>query len=151
MAEDSTVIPHEPQVTVQKVLPDNTPFPSGIILDDTNFPLWSQLMEMPTGARNKFSFFTGATPKPPARDTKLETWLVDNNRVKSWLIDSINPILMQRYIRLQTTKEIWDAVSKMFYNGSDETQLFELNQRSFAIGQNGRSLSTYYNELVGIF
>ena len=58
---------------------------------------------------------------------------------------------MQRFIRLSTAKEIWEAVSKTFYDGSDETCIFELNQRSFSTKQNGRPLSTYYNELVAIF
>lgn len=34
---------------------------------------------------------------------------------------------------------------------TDETQLFELNRRSFTTQQNGRPLSTYFNELVSIF
>ncbi|KAG8388025.1 hypothetical protein BUALT_Bualt02G0082300 [Buddleja alternifolia] len=143
----SSIIPHESRIIVQ----DNTPFPSGIILDDTNYPLWSQLMEMGIGARNKSGFLTSTTPKPPADDKQLETWLIDNNRVKSWLIDSMSPLLMQRSIRLQTAKEIWEVVAKTFYDGSDETQLFEQNRRSFTTHQNGRPLSLYYNELIGIF
>jgi hypothetical protein len=63
----------------------------------------------------------------------------------------MSPALMQRFIRLCTTKEIWEAVSKTFYDGSDETCIFELNHRSFSTKQNGRPLSTYYNELVAIF
>nr|GLL22003.1 hypothetical protein CCACVL1_06334 [Ipomoea trifida] len=63
----------------------------------------------------------------------------------------MSPLLMQRFIRLQTAKEIWEAVAKTFYDGSDETQIFELNRRSFSTHQNGRPLSLYYNELVGIF
>ncbi|KAJ6950883.1 hypothetical protein NC651_004536 [Populus alba x Populus x berolinensis] len=57
----------------------------------------------------------------------------------------------KRFIRLVTTREIWEAVSRTFYDGSDETRLFELNQKSFSTTQNGRSLPTYYNELVAIF
>ena len=108
-------------------------------------------MEMRIGARNKSGFLTGTTPKPPAGDKQLETWLIDNNRVKSWLIDSMSPTLMQQFIRLQTAKETWDAVSKTFYDGSNETQPFELNLRSFIIRQNGRPLPSYYSELISIF
>jgi len=63
----------------------------------------------------------------------------------------MNPLLMQRFIRLSIAKEIWEAVSKTFYNGSDETRLFELNQKSFSIKQDGRSLSVYYNDLIALF
>ena len=89
--------------------------------------------------------------KPAADDKQLEAWLIDNNRVKSWLIDSMSPLLIQRFIRLQTAKVIWEAVANTFYDGSDETQLFELNRKSFTTHQSGRPLSVYYNELIGIF
>ncbi|GJV39091.1 retrovirus-related pol polyprotein from transposon TNT 1-94 [Tanacetum coccineum] len=146
---DNEASSRESRVIVHNV--QDAPFPTGIILDDTNYPLWSQLMKMRIGARNKFGFITGTTPKPSTDDKQLETWLIDNNRVKSWLIDSMSSPLIRRFIRLKTTKEIWEAVSNTFYDGSDETQLFELNRRSFTTRQNGRSLPTYYNELVSIF
>jgi hypothetical protein len=60
-------------------------------------------------------------------------------------------LLIQRFIRLSTAKEIWEAVSKTFYDGSNEICLFELNQKSFSIKQEGRPVSIYYNELVTLF
>ena len=126
MAENTSIVFYETPFFIQ-TLQDNSPFPTGVILDETNYPLWSQIMEMRIGAKNKYGFITSTTSKPPAGDKALETWLVENSRVKSWLIDFMSPTLMQRFICLQTAKEIWDAVSKTFCDGSDETQLFELN------------------------
>lgn len=140
---------HDTRVIVQNI--HEAPFPAGVVLDDSNYLLWSELMEMRIGARNKSRFLIGATPKPKADEKQIESWLLDNNRVKSWLIDSMSPSLIRLFIRLQTAKEIWEAVAKTFYDGSDKTQLFELNRRSFTTRQNGRSLPAYYNELVSIF
>ena len=84
-------------------------------------------------------------------DPHLETWITKNHKVKSWLIGSMSPSLMQRFIRLPISKDIWDAVSKTFYDGSDETYIFELNQISFSTKQNDKPLSTYFNGLVAIF
>lgn len=137
------------QVIVNNV--QDPPFPTRVILDDNNFPLWSQLMEMRIGARNKLGYLTGSSIKPTTNEKAIETWTTENNKVKSWLIDSMSPTLMRRFIRLKTAAEIWDAVSKTFYDGTDETQLFELNRRSFSTRQNGRPLPTYYNELVSLF
>ena len=58
---------------------------------------------------------------------------------------------MQRFIRLPTTKDIWEVVSKTFYDGTDETCIFDLNKRYFSTKQNGRPLPTYYSELIVIF
>lgn len=105
-------------------------------------------MEMCIGARNKVGYPTGAMAKPALNDPNYDTWITENHKVKSWLIESMSPYLMQRFIRLVTEREIWEAVSRTFYDGSDETGLFELNQKSFSTTQNG---ITYYNELVTIF
>ncbi|KAH9696165.1 retrovirus-related pol polyprotein from transposon RE1 [Citrus sinensis] len=140
--------PPAPQVVVHQ---DNSAFPTGITLDETNYSLWSQLMEMRISARNKAGYLTGETKKPAPGDPNLGSWITENQRVKSWLIDSMSPSLMQRFIRLPTAKDIWEAVSKTFYDGTDETCIFELNQRSFSTKQDGRPLPTYYNELVAIF
>ena len=137
-----------PQIIVHQ---DNSAFPAGITLDETNYSLWSQLMEMRFGAQNKAGYLIGERKKPTPGDPNLGTWITENHKVKSWLIDSMSPLLMQHFIRLPTAKDIWEAVSKTFCDGSDETCIFELNQRSFHTMQNGRSLSTYYNELVAIF
>eukprot|EP00261_Vitis_vinifera_P020257 XP_010651036.1 PREDICTED: uncharacterized protein LOC104879551 [Vitis vinifera] len=59
--------------------------------------------------------------------------------------------IMKRYLRLPTAQEIWSALSKVFYDGSDELQVFTLNQKAFTAKQNGRSLSEYYGELIEIF
>ena len=66
----------------------------GIMLDETNYSLWSQLMEMRIGARNKARYLTGDTVNPELGDPRLEVWIIENHCVKSWLIDSMNPALM---------------------------------------------------------
>ena len=63
----------------------------------------------------------------------------------------MKPEIMKRYLRLPTAYEIWSALSKAFYDGSDELQVFSLNQKAFTAKQNGKSLSEYYGELVEIF
>ncbi|KAK3022487.1 hypothetical protein RJ639_045816, partial [Escallonia herrerae] len=87
---------------------------------------------MRIGARNTAGYLTEETKKPAPEDPSSATWITENHRVKSWLIDSMSQSLMQQFIRLSTAKDIWEAVSKTFYDGSDETRLFELNQKSFS-------------------
>ena len=64
---------------------------------------------------------------------------------------SMSPEIMKRYLCLPTTYKIWDALSKTFYDGSDELQVFTLNQKAFTSKQHGKTLSLYYGELIEIF
>lgn len=74
---------------------DNSPLPNGIILNETNYSLWSQIMKMQIGARNKAGYLTGEVTKPAPRDLKLAIWITKYHRVKNRLIDLISPSLMQ--------------------------------------------------------
>ncbi|XP_061338913.1 uncharacterized protein LOC133285667 [Gastrolobium bilobum] len=148
-----TFIPTSPEDS-RNLSSTSTPSPNIIItvvLDDSNYPLWSQLMDMRIGARNKSGYLTGATVKPPTTDPHYDTWITENKKVKRWLIESMTLSLMQRFIRLESAREIWDAALRTFYDGSDDTCLFELHQRSFSTKQLDRPLSTYYNDLLTIF
>ena len=64
---------------------------------------------------------------------------------------SMKPEIMKRYLRLSTAREIWNALSKAFYDGSDELQVFSLHQKAFTAKQSGRSISIYYGELTEMF
>ena len=108
-------------------------------------------MEMHLAEREKLSFIRGKTKPPAETDEGYEKWYADNQKVKRWLLMSMTPEIMKRYLRLSTAYEIWSAVSKAFYDGSDELQVFTLNQKAFTAKQSGKSLSEYYGELTGIF
>ncbi|CAL8997527.1 unnamed protein product [Prunus brigantina] len=121
--EASLVLPHSsstsaaqpptssvPQiVTIQN---DNSALPTGVILNETNYALWSQLMEIRIATRGKLGYLTGSIAMPAEFAPTFDAWTTENLRVKGWLIDSMSPELMGRFIRLRTAKEIWAAVKK---------------------------------------
>ena len=91
--------------------------------------------------REKLSYIRGKTNLPKELEDGYEKWYAGNQKVKRWLLMSMSPEIMKRYLRLPTAQEIWSALSKAFYDGSNELQVFTLNQKAFTAKQNGRSLS----------
>ncbi|KAJ1386643.1 gag-polypeptide of LTR copia-type [Sesbania bispinosa] len=126
-------------------------FNVGIILNESNYDVWSQLMEMHIAEREKLSYIRGKVKPPTEKDEGYEKWYAENQKVKRCLLMSMKPEIMKRYLRLPTAFDIWNALSKAFYDGSDELQVFVLNQRAFTAKQNNRTLTEYYGELVEIF
>lgn len=126
-------------------------FNAGIILNESNYDVWSQLMEMHIAEREKLSYIRGKKKQPAESEDGYEKWYAENQKVKRWLLMSMTPEIMKRYLRLPTAHEIWSALSEAFYDGSDELQIFSLNQKAFTAKQNGRALSEYYGELMVIF
>ena len=106
---------------------------------------------MHIGARNKILCLTGDKVKLTANDPSYATWITDNIRLNSWLINLVSSYLMQRFILISTTNELWEPIDKTFYDGYDETCLFEWYKKSVTVKQSSRPLSTFYSELVEIF
>ena len=109
------------------------------------------MLEIQIAEKEKLSFIHGTSPPPKEKDEGYEKWYSNNQKVKRSLLMSMSPEIMKRYIRLPTTRDIWKALSKAFYDGADELQVFTLNQRAFSAKQNGKPLFIYYGELTEIF
>jgi hypothetical protein len=62
----------------------------------------------------------------------------------------MTPEIIKRYLRLPTAHDIWKALSKAFYDGTNELQVFALNKKVLSAKQKGRTLSVYYGELTEI-
>ncbi|CAL5385807.1 unnamed protein product [Camellia sinensis] len=126
-------------------------FKAGITLTETNYNVWSQILEMQIAGRERLDFILGDTLLPQKTDASYGKWYAENQKVKGWLLTSMSPEIMKRYLRLPTAREIWSALAKAFYDGSDESQIFALHQQAFSLKQVGRPLSTYFGDLVAIF
>ncbi|XP_073297179.1 uncharacterized protein [Primulina huaijiensis] len=126
-------------------------FNAGIILTETNYDVWSQLMEMHIAEREKLSYLIGETTPPTISEKGYEKWYAENQKVKRWLLMSMSPDIMKRYLRIPTAREIWSTLSKVFYDGSDEMQVFSLHQKAFSAKQGDTPLSLFYGQLVEIF
>ena len=65
-----------PQIIAQQ---DNSTFSTGIVFDKTNYPLWSQLMDMCIGARNIVGYLMGESTKPSPTNP-YAVWITENHK-----------------------------------------------------------------------
>ena len=77
-------------------------FSAGIILTETNYDVWSQLMEMHIAEREKLSYIHGKSPPPAESSEGYEKWYAENQKVKRWLLMSMKLKIMKHYLRLPT-------------------------------------------------
>lgn len=81
-------------------------FNAGIILNESNYDVWSQLMEMHIAEREKLSYIRGKMKQPAETEDGYEKWYAENQKVKRWLLMSMTPEIMKRYLRISTAHEI---------------------------------------------
>ncbi|KAK2967708.1 hypothetical protein RJ640_027748 [Escallonia rubra] len=103
--------------------------PIDIKLDDTNYRLWSQVVEMYISGKDKLGHINGDLPQPQEADPTFKKWRTENAVVKSWLINSMDPKLIGNYIRFPKAKAIWDAIATTYFDGVDTSQVYDLNEK----------------------
>ena len=57
-------------------------FNSRIVLNETNYDLWSQMLEMKIAEKEKLSFIRGTSPPLKEKDEDYEKWYSNNQKVK---------------------------------------------------------------------
>ena len=57
---------------------EGSSFNSGIVLNETNYDLWSQMLEMQIAKKEKLSFIRGTSSPPKEKDEGYEKWYSDN-------------------------------------------------------------------------
>ena len=119
--------PESSFVPVIHVQSENPSFTTNVILTETNYDVWSQIMEMQIVGCEKLEYLMSKT-SPKVTDTSYAKWYTENLKVEGWLLTSMSSKIMKQYLRLPTAHEIWTALAKAFYDGANESQLFALNQ-----------------------
>ncbi|RVX23920.1 hypothetical protein CK203_000406 [Vitis vinifera] len=94
----------------------------GIKLDGTNYVLWSQVVEMYISGKDKLGYINGDFLQPEPTDPTFRRWRTENAIVKGWLINSMDPTLINNFIRFPTTKMVWDSIATTYFDGTDTSQ-----------------------------
>lgn len=76
---------------------------------------------------------------------------MENAIVKGWLIGAMEPDVMNLFIRLPTTRNIWVAISQTYYERVGRSVIYDLSRRVMQMRQDGRPISMYYVDLRAIW
>ncbi|CAL2232370.1 unnamed protein product [Prunus armeniaca] len=109
------------------------------------------MIELHATIQGKLGYMTGEIDALDFKDPKFGKWKITGAVVKSWMLRTMEPNLLNMFHTLPTAKEIWDVVNQMFYDGSDISQLYELRCQATHLKQEGRLVSTYFAELKAIW
>jgi Retrotransposon gag protein len=52
---------------------------------------------------------------------------------------------------LHTAKDVWKVIATTYYDGSDEAQVYALNQQISRVKQGARAIEEYFDELQGLW
>ena len=88
---------------------------------------------------------------PWATDPRYKRWIVEEQIIRSWLLDSMNTDYFQKFIEYRTAKAIWEAVHKFYSKKNDSSEISSLVNRANSLQQGDKTVMAYANELSSIY
>ncbi|KAG6755702.1 hypothetical protein POTOM_039102 [Populus tomentosa] len=73
-------------------------------------------------------YLRGSIKAPHEDDPKYDDWFSEDQKIKSWFLSSMKPEIMKRFIRLSTSKEIWDSLKIAYFDENDEARIYSFDQ-----------------------
>ena len=83
---------------------------------------------------------------PAEDDPHYQKWVMGEGFVFAWLLDSISPKHMARFISYDTAKGLWEAICR----SHSKAKIIDLISRSYTLKQGDKDILTYSNELRAI-
>ncbi|XP_068319541.1 uncharacterized protein [Pyrus communis] len=108
-------------------------------------------MEVHAAGLGKHGYLTGKIPVMEEDSPGYTKWVTEDAIVRGWLLKTMEPHLLSLFIDFLTAKDIWESATQMFYDGSDESQYYELRCKATRTKQDGRPVNLYFTELKGVW
>ena len=118
------------------------------VFNGSNIILWEKTVQAALKPRKLIQHLSEEGPLEHHPD--FQKWLVEEEFVFAWLLDSIAPEHMSRYASYDTSKQLWEAIRRGHSKQGNKAKIIDLIIKSYNIKQGERSVLVYSNELRDI-
>ena len=89
--------------------------------------------------------------RPKDTDAHYLRWLDEEDVIFTWLLDSMKPEVSERFIDLDSVKDVWDTVIKLYSKLEDESRIAELNRKAMDVLQEQQTVLEFANALNALW
>lgn len=155
---ETTTNPGDLAIQVAQILKDSLN-PSGstptlpenlnvaVKLTGSNFSLWSRVIYRAIMGRRQSSHLTGVPPPPTPTDPRYSRWEQDDNSIFTWILQNVDPTMINNVSRYPTAKALWDGLALTYGSRGDSLHVFDLHRKANHIRQGENSLESCWNSL----
>lgn len=109
------------------------------------------MMEVHTAGLNKMGYLNGQISAVEKTDPGFFKWHTEDVIVRAWLLETMEPHLIWLFIDLPTAHDIGESITKMLFDGADESRCYELRCKATRTKQNGHPINLYFAELKSLW
>lgn len=134
--------------------------PISVILDGKNYSQWSYHMKIFLKGRGLWKYVTGDKSCPIISvvdfkneekkakwETDVDQWEIENNKIMTWIANTVDHSISLQFNKFETAKAIWDYLSNR-YNQTNFALKYKLEMDIRNIKQlPGQPISDFYNQM----
>ena len=118
------------------------------IFNGSNLILWERIIQAALKPRKLIHHLS--EEGPPEQHTDFQKWVMEEEFVFAWLLDSIAPEQMVRYASYDTSKQLWEAIRRSHSKRGNKAKIIDLIIKSYTLKQGEKDVLIYSNELRDI-
>ena len=118
------------------------------VFNGNNLILWERAIQAALQPRQLMRHLTETAP--PATDPRFRQWVIKEEFVFGWILDSLAPQQVGKFMAYETAKGLWDAIRISHSKAGDKSRIFDLIARSYELRQGDKDILPHSSELRDI-
>ncbi|KAF3772924.1 Retrovirus-related Pol polyprotein from transposon TNT 1-94 [Nymphaea thermarum] len=145
-SSSSTVHTNVPDVGSTRT--DNVPVQvTTIQLNKENYLRWSAAITMGIAGRGRIAYVNGRKVEPVEGSIAWDTWYLEDNQVKMWIINSVSSDIQPLILRKKTARDMWVILEHMYGHKKRKVRVYQLMRDVYSLRQGTRSVAEFYAAL----
>ncbi|KAF3787407.1 Symplekin [Nymphaea thermarum] len=145
-SSSSTVHTHLPDVGPART--DHVPVQvTTIQLTKENYSRWSAAITMGIVGRGRIAYVNGRKVEPAANSMTWDTWFLEDNQVKTWIVNSVSSDIQPLILRKKTARDMWIVLEQMYGQKKRKVCVYQLMRDVYGLRQGALSVADFYATL----
>ncbi|XP_019263951.1 PREDICTED: uncharacterized protein LOC109241648 [Nicotiana attenuata] len=114
--------------------------------DRTGYRSWRRGVLRALSVKNKVGFITGKWKKPGSDDANFDQWARCDDKVTSWILNSLSKDLADSLQYVSDAKELWQELEDR-YDQTNGAKLYQLQKEINDLSQGALDITGYYTKM----
>ena len=124
---------------------------TGHKLNGKNFLQCSQSVLIFLRGKGRDEYLTENIAKPAKDSAGFKKWMIDNNLMMPWLLNSMTNDISEKNLLCETTQEIWDVAKETFSTYDNTQELFAVESVLHDLRQGEETVTQYFTKLTRLW
>ncbi|KAF3772817.1 hypothetical protein EJ110_NYTH56890, partial [Nymphaea thermarum] len=116
-------------------------------LTKENYFPWSAAMTMGIVGRSRIAYIDGRNPEPAKTSGVWDTWFLEDNQVKTWIVNSVSADIQPLILRKKTARDMWVILEQMYGQKKTVIRTYHIMKTVYGLQQGNSSVADYYGAL----